>query len=354
MSELAKILNTSITEKDTVASVSELDKALTKQRVGLFALSYLIIALMIPAVFAGIGKGIDYVEFKVEEHRLEQEQIAQEEAARIKLEEEEKRRQALRAFGLAQSNYNQAVNSYHNTIRNLQKTEARAIQNDLELNALVLDKWSQDFEPVKSTDGPQELAERQNRLENDTISIKGTIRDLKQHIANLERHIAQAYVSRWAENEIEWLYREANSRINASLQAQQEQARQQTRVEQERQRREAESRTRQRVSYSLSVNAVPGARIKILNIRPAYRPGIRLSPGRYEIEVSAEGYVAKTFWYDHQQNFILNVELEPEVFASAESEIDSPESAPEPERADEKAGKEKEEQKSWLERVLGG
>jgi hypothetical protein len=40
----------------------------------------------------------------------------------------------------------------------------------------------------------------------------------------------------------------------------------------------------------------PGARVRILNIGPRYRPGIELAPGDYNVEVSAPGYRTNTQW----------------------------------------------------------
>jgi formylglycine-generating enzyme required for sulfatase activity len=40
------------------------------------------------------------------------------------------------------------------------------------------------------------------------------------------------------------------------------------------------------------------ARVRILNIRPSYQDGINLTPGRYHLEVSAEGYQTQTPWVD--------------------------------------------------------
>jgi TolB-like protein len=41
-----------------------------------------------------------------------------------------------------------------------------------------------------------------------------------------------------------------------------------------------------------------GARVRIINIGPAYRQGMELEPGRYHVEVSAVGYEKKRQWVD--------------------------------------------------------
>jgi|GEM_PF-555864 len=53
------------------------------------------------------------------------------------------------------------------------------------------------------------------------------------------------------------------------------------------------------VEYGLTVNSTPSdARVRILNIEPRYEPGIRLSPGRYHVEVSKAGYETKREWVE--------------------------------------------------------
>jgi hypothetical protein len=43
--------------------------------------------------------------------------------------------------------------------------------------------------------------------------------------------------------------------------------------------------------YRLTVNATPSdSRIRIMNIKPKYRHGIVLKPGKYDIEVTRSGY----------------------------------------------------------------
>jgi hypothetical protein len=40
----------------------------------------------------------------------------------------------------------------------------------------------------------------------------------------------------------------------------------------------------------------PAARVRIVNIKPKYEPGIKLTPGHYHIEVTAPGYQMKREW----------------------------------------------------------
>jgi formylglycine-generating enzyme required for sulfatase activity len=39
------------------------------------------------------------------------------------------------------------------------------------------------------------------------------------------------------------------------------------------------------------------ATVRILNIRPSFRQGMELAPGKYQVEVTAPGYAAKTQWF---------------------------------------------------------
>ena len=49
--------------------------------------------------------------------------------------------------------------------------------------------------------------------------------------------------------------------------------------------------------FPLTVFAIPAdARVRILNIRPTYTPGMRLEPGRYHLEISREGYQPEKRW----------------------------------------------------------
>lgn len=63
---------------------------------------------------------------------------------------------------------------------------------------------------------------------------------------------------------------------------------------------------------SLTVHPQPSdARVRILNIRERYRPGIQLSSGRYHLEVSHRGYKTLRTWIDMQsQDLSLQYHLE--------------------------------------------
>lgn len=51
--------------------------------------------------------------------------------------------------------------------------------------------------------------------------------------------------------------------------------------------------------YRLTVNAKPvNNRIRIMNIKPKYKPGIALKPGKYDIYVTRPGYVSKRMWVE--------------------------------------------------------
>ncbi len=48
---------------------------------------------------------------------------------------------------------------------------------------------------------------------------------------------------------------------------------------------------------ALTVDASPAhAKVRVMNIGPAYQPGMELEPGSYDIEVSAPGYEAQRRW----------------------------------------------------------
>lgn len=54
------------------------------------------------------------------------------------------------------------------------------------------------------------------------------------------------------------------------------------------------------------------ATVRILNIKPPYREGMELSPGRYRIEVSKPGYATSEQWLDlTADNSVFEVELTP-------------------------------------------
>ena len=61
-----------------------------------------------------------------------------------------------------------------------------------------------------------------------------------------------------------------------------------------------------------------GARVRILNIRPRYRDGIELKPGRYRVEVTHPGYRRHLAWVDlDAAHPVYSVELEPLAAAAA-------------------------------------
>ncbi len=61
----------------------------------------------------------------------------------------------------------------------------------------------------------------------------------------------------------------------------------------------------------LYVKSDKETRVRILNIRPKYRDYIYLTPGRYHIEVSKEGFETDKQWIDLYENRVLDVTLEP-------------------------------------------
>ena len=64
--------------------------------------------------------------------------------------------------------------------------------------------------------------------------------------------------------------------------------------------------------WSFSIEAEPEtAGVALLNGSEAYRPGILLIPGRYEVEVSAPGYATRREWVTHAESeTLLQVQLE--------------------------------------------
>jgi tetratricopeptide (TPR) repeat protein len=65
------------------------------------------------------------------------------------------------------------------------------------------------------------------------------------------------------------------------------------------------------LAYRLTVSAIPSdSRIRILNIKPKYRPGIKLKPGKYKIEVAKRGYKTKIEWVTiTDDNLVVDIEL---------------------------------------------
>ncbi len=64
-------------------------------------------------------------------------------------------------------------------------------------------------------------------------------------------------------------------------------------------------------AYPLFIETVPyGAKIQIMNIKPAYKPGILLKPENYDIRISKEGYETQRFWLRMElENKIIKREL---------------------------------------------
>lgn len=76
-------------------------------------------------------------------------------------------------------------------------------------------------------------------------------------------------------------------------------------------------------TYAFTVNPLPNdARIRILNIRERYRPGIELQSGRYSIEVSKDGYETHTAWHRVNGNLTLDIALSP-IYQSGDTIVDT-------------------------------
>ncbi|MBF0424765.1 MAG: hypothetical protein HQL66_02975 [Magnetococcales bacterium] len=62
----------------------------------------------------------------------------------------------------------------------------------------------------------------------------------------------------------------------------------------------------------LTVTTDPeGASVRILNITPAYRPGMALAPGPYQIEVTQSGYIASRQWVNlGKSDLVVPITLE--------------------------------------------
>ncbi|MCP4698767.1 MAG: SUMF1/EgtB/PvdO family nonheme iron enzyme [Gammaproteobacteria bacterium] len=73
---------------------------------------------------------------------------------------------------------------------------------------------------------------------------------------------------------------------------------------------EAEQQAAARGGFVLTVKTEPAdARVRILNIVERYRDGIRLSPGRYHIEVSKDGYLTHKKWRELNEDTVYPVAL---------------------------------------------
>ncbi|RZA05939.1 MAG: serine/threonine protein kinase, partial [Moraxellaceae bacterium] len=81
--------------------------------------------------------------------------------------------------------------------------------------------------------------------------------------------------------------------------------------------------------FGLNVNTQPeNSLVRVLNIKERYSPGITLTPGTYEIEVSAPGYQTKTEWIKfNKSNQSFNVVLDrvPEVNDNSNTSLTLPE-----------------------------
>nr|VFK56356.1 MAG: Formylglycine-generating enzyme, required for sulfatase activity, contains SUMF1/FGE domain [Candidatus Kentron sp. TUN]VFK62632.1 MAG: Formylglycine-generating enzyme, required for sulfatase activity, contains SUMF1/FGE domain [Candidatus Kentron sp. TUN] len=63
-------------------------------------------------------------------------------------------------------------------------------------------------------------------------------------------------------------------------------------------------------THAFTVRPDPAdARVRILNIKPRYRPGMALKPGRYHVEVSKAGYERMRQWVDVEKAMILLIAL---------------------------------------------
>jgi len=64
-------------------------------------------------------------------------------------------------------------------------------------------------------------------------------------------------------------------------------------------------------TYRLTVDATPSdSRVRIMNIKPKYRPGIVLTPGKYDIYVTRNGFKSKRGWVEiKDSNIIVEVML---------------------------------------------
>ena len=53
-------------------------------------------------------------------------------------------------------------------------------------------------------------------------------------------------------------------------------------------------------NYPFTVQTVPkNAVVKIMNIKPAYRRGMLLAPGKYHLKVSAPNHLSRELWVNH-------------------------------------------------------
>ena len=79
----------------------------------------------------------------------------------------------------------------------------------------------------------------------------------------------------------------------------------------------------------LTVHPSPGnSVIRILNINPRYQPGIALKPGKYQVEVSAPGYITRQQWVNlalgDNLQLVMSLDKEMEVVSVQPSQKRSP------------------------------
>lgn len=90
---------------------------------------------------------------------------------------------------------------------------------------------------------------------------------------------------------------------------------------------EAQPVTPEPPRFQLAVNAAPiEAKVRILNIRETYYPGIPLLPGRYHIEVSSNGYDRYTEWIeltDKDQELSVSLRKTPVPGATFHNDLDN-------------------------------
>lgn len=64
-------------------------------------------------------------------------------------------------------------------------------------------------------------------------------------------------------------------------------------------------------TISLTVLTSPeDARIRIMNIKPKYKAGIELDEGKYDIEITKDGYLTYRKWVEIDKKTILTIELD--------------------------------------------
>jgi hypothetical protein len=75
-------------------------------------------------------------------------------------------------------------------------------------------------------------------------------------------------------------------------------------------------------AYTLTVRATPSdSRIRIINIRPVYEPGMSLGPGHYHIQVDREGYRTARQWVTiRDQDMVIDIRLEQVVVKGARTQ----------------------------------